>query len=74
MRVPDAKRRTLLAAVATLPLVGTLRAAPDRALATRPVPSTGEALPRVGLGTWITFNIGATARRATHAPRCYAIS
>lgn len=56
MRTPDAKRRSLLAALATLPLVG--RAAPARALATRNVPSTGEALPRVGLGTWITFNVG----------------
>lgn len=27
-------------------------------LATRPVPATGEALPLVGLGTWITFNVG----------------
>jgi diketogulonate reductase-like aldo/keto reductase len=25
---------------------------------TRPIPSTGEALPVVGLGTWITFNVG----------------
>lgn len=25
---------------------------------TRPVPSTGEALPIVGLGSWITFNVG----------------
>lgn len=25
---------------------------------TRPVPSTGEALPVVGLGSWITFNVG----------------
>ena len=25
---------------------------------TRPVPLTGEALPVVGLGTWITFNVG----------------
>ena len=25
---------------------------------TRPVPSTGEALPLVGLGSWITFNVG----------------
>jgi diketogulonate reductase-like aldo/keto reductase len=24
----------------------------------RPIPSTGEALPVVGLGTWITFNVG----------------
>ena len=26
---------------------------------TRRIPSTGEALPVVGLGTWITFNVGA---------------
>ncbi|MGZ9033757.1 MAG: aldo/keto reductase [Rhodospirillales bacterium] len=24
----------------------------------RPIPATGEALPAVGLGTWITFNVG----------------
>ena len=28
-------------------------------LVTRPIPSTGEALPVVGLGSWITFNVGA---------------
>jgi diketogulonate reductase-like aldo/keto reductase len=26
--------------------------------ATRSIPSTGEAIPAVGLGTWITFNVG----------------
>ena len=25
---------------------------------TRPIPSSGEALPVVGLGSWITFNVG----------------
>lgn len=25
---------------------------------TKPIPSTGEAMPVVGLGTWITFNVG----------------
>jgi diketogulonate reductase-like aldo/keto reductase len=25
---------------------------------TRPIPSSGEQVPRVGLGTWITFNVG----------------
>jgi len=29
-----------------------------RALLTRPIPSTGEMLPAVGLGSWITFNVG----------------
>ncbi len=28
------------------------------ALQTRPIPSTGEALPLIGLGSWITFNVG----------------
>jgi len=27
-------------------------------LLTRPIPSSGETLPRVGLGSWITFNVG----------------
>ena len=30
----------------------------SEAITTRPVPSTGEKLPVVGLGTWITFNVG----------------
>ena len=30
----------------------------SRPLLTRPIPSTGEALPVVGLGSWITFNVG----------------
>src|SRR6187549_1811330 len=25
---------------------------------TRPIPSSGEALPLIGLGSWITFNVG----------------
>jgi diketogulonate reductase-like aldo/keto reductase len=33
------------------------KAAPD--LLHKPVPSTGERLPVIGLGTWITFNVGA---------------
>jgi diketogulonate reductase-like aldo/keto reductase len=39
-----------------------LRAAPDAAVAasllSRGIPSTGETLPLVGLGSWITFNVG----------------
>ena len=34
--------------------------------ATRPIPSTGEQLPVVGLGSWITFNVG-TDRAARDA-------
>jgi diketogulonate reductase-like aldo/keto reductase len=36
------------------PLSGLAHAAPI----TRPIPSSGERLPVVGLGTWITFNVG----------------
>ncbi len=36
---------------------GAARAQPS-ASATRRIPSTGEAIPAVGLGTWITFNVG----------------
>jgi diketogulonate reductase-like aldo/keto reductase len=56
-------RRQLLAAglaaagVSIVPLrAGRSRAA--SALLTKPIPSTGEQLPAVGLGTWITFNVG----------------
>ena len=49
------KRRTLLQGTA-LALAGPAGAQP--APLTRPIPATGEALPCVGLGTWITFNVG----------------
>ncbi|APO79424.1 aldo/keto reductase protein (plasmid) [Rhizobium etli 8C-3] len=32
--------------------------AQDQRPVTRRIPSTGEAIPAVGLGTWITFNVG----------------
>lgn len=49
------KRRTLLQA-SVLPIADAARAQP--AVATRAIPASGEALPVVGLGTWITFNVG----------------
>jgi len=54
------KRRTLLLHLAS-PLAAALAvaqtAAPPRP-ATKPIPSSGEELPVVGLGSWITFNVG----------------
>lgn len=50
-----------LAAAATLPpaLGAPPRAAETgRALPKRPVPSTGVLIPPIGMGTWITFNVG----------------
>jgi diketogulonate reductase-like aldo/keto reductase len=33
----------------------------------RPIPATGEALPAIGLGTWITFDVTDAAARRTRA-------
>ncbi|MEY3252901.1 MAG: hypothetical protein RL227_1874, partial [Pseudomonadota bacterium] len=57
-------RRRALARLSGLAGAGLLAtAAPARAQAppplTRPIPKTGELLPLVGLGSWITFNVGA---------------
>ena len=49
------KRRTLLQ-WSSLAAAG--QAAAQPALLTRVIPSSGETIPRVGLGTWITFNVG----------------
>jgi hypothetical protein len=44
----------------------------SEAIITRPIPSTGEKLAVVGLGTWITFNVGYDeAARAYPATWCH---
>ena len=53
-------RRTFmcsLGAATTLPAFSESRAAAGPII-TRPIPSTGEQIPVIGLGTWITFNVG----------------
>lgn len=50
-------RRAVLGGLAAAGLLRPAAARP-RAVLTRPVPSSGEALPLVGLGSWITFNVG----------------
>jgi diketogulonate reductase-like aldo/keto reductase len=54
-------RRRLLASLAALAATGghVAPAAAQPALVTRAIPSSGEALPCIGLGSWITFNVGA---------------
>jgi diketogulonate reductase-like aldo/keto reductase len=57
-------RRTMLrgmAAGAALALLRPLSALASTDPLTRPIPSTGERLPLVGLGSWITFNVGDDA-------------
>jgi diketogulonate reductase-like aldo/keto reductase len=55
-------RRTLLSSLAAAGAASALRSlspATGRGpILTRPIPSSGEALPVVGLGSWITFNVG----------------
>ena len=41
--------------------LATSPATPGPVIATRTIPSSGEALPVVGLGSWITFNVGNDA-------------
>jgi diketogulonate reductase-like aldo/keto reductase len=60
--VVDAARRRLLRTLAAGGVAAALPAMPGFAqpadLVTRPIASSGEALPVVGLGSWITFNVG----------------
>jgi diketogulonate reductase-like aldo/keto reductase len=56
-------RRTMLASLAAAGAASVLESrvpgeAARPATVTRPIPSTGERLPVVGLGSWITFNVG----------------
>ncbi|MDH3668030.1 MAG: aldo/keto reductase [Paracoccaceae bacterium] len=48
-------RRHILGGLAGMALPIRLRAGED---GHRPIPSTGEAIPAIGLGSWITFNVG----------------
>lgn len=53
------RRRRLLASLLALPaLAATPAHAQARPLLTRAIPSSGERIPLVGLGSWITFNVG----------------
>jgi diketogulonate reductase-like aldo/keto reductase len=55
-------RRKMLGSLAATGAAAMLRpshaAAQQGPILTRAIPSTGEALPVVGLGSWITFNVG----------------
>jgi diketogulonate reductase-like aldo/keto reductase len=56
------RRRTVLQLIG-LGAAGAARASsPSTAPLTKPIPSSGERLPVVGLGTWITFNVGRDAQ------------
>ena len=48
-----------LAGAATLPALRIESAMAEPAMITRPIPSTGEKMPVIGLGTWPVFDVGA---------------
>lgn len=61
------KRRDamLMMAAAAAGLAGAVRAAPAARLLSKKIPSSGEMLPVIGIGTWQTFDVDAeVARRA----------
>lgn len=57
-------RRMLVKGLAGGAVASLLRPVPASAAAplTKPIPKSGEALPIVGLGSWITFNVGNDPR------------
>lgn len=75
MFVKRQTRRSLLAAATALAgqaLASRILPAPvlaaEPALLTKPIPASGEQIPLLGMGTWITFNVGADeALRAQRA-------
>ena len=71
-------RRTLLGSLAAVGAASLFRpltaAAPRPPILTRPIPATGERLPVIGLGSWITFNVGDDVPPATRAPASCAPS
>jgi aryl-alcohol dehydrogenase-like predicted oxidoreductase len=59
---PRFSRRALLSSLAATGAAAMLcppgASSQQPAILTKPIPSSGEALPVVGLGSWITFNVG----------------
>jgi len=59
---PDSSRRRLLQTMLATSgglVLPSLHAVPTTVpLLTRPIPSSGEQIPVIGLGSWITFNVG----------------
>jgi aryl-alcohol dehydrogenase-like predicted oxidoreductase len=68
------KRRAVLASALAAPLAARAQAP---LVLTRTIPSSGDTLPAVGLGTWLTFDVriddtGAMARRQAVLDRFFA--
>ena len=51
-------RRNFLAGLSAVSIVGGSTTGRAETIRTRAIPSSGEPLPVIGMGTWITFNVG----------------
>lgn len=60
--IASVSRRTVLAGLAGSATLAALPAFGQRPGLTREIPSSGEKLPVMGLGSWITFNVGNDPR------------
>jgi len=63
IKSPKMSNRRLFLQAMSLPALLALMpkeafASNDKNLITKPIPSTGEQLPVIGMGTWISFNVG----------------
>lgn len=67
---PRLTRRHFLASTASLaltPMIGNATAwAAATGMITRAIPVTGERIPAIGMGTWITFNVGESTELREH--------
>jgi diketogulonate reductase-like aldo/keto reductase len=55
---PEVSRRGFLAMLGAVSFLGPGHPSGAPAPLLRPIPATGEQLPVIGMGTWITFNVG----------------
>ena len=55
---PDLSRRAFLAMLGAASVVGPRFAGAAGPILKRAIPSTGEQVPVIGMGSWITFNVG----------------
>src|SRR5437667_8359939 len=64
--LPSSRRRFLRAlAASALPMWPRLASAQASTPITRTIPATGEVLPAIGVGSWITFNVPPDTPAAT---------
>ena len=56
-------RRDVMAAAAAMGIVPVVGLADERRMISRPIPSSGEELPAIGLGTYSVFDVSSTAEK-----------